>query len=238
MSSNPKYAARISEIRAAHIFRGLGSKQLAEIAQSTRESRYDAGQVIFQPGDACDRLMVIVTGGVNVSFSSQGGKEVIVAELRAGDVIGEMELLSNSRRLTNGIASSKTRLLAMGRPIFEYLLTDQDFTKALLDTVCQRVQQLLVFAEGLSIHSLETRLARLLVSLSETHGRRVGDAIVIDRTISQSVIGQMINASRPRINVQLQSWKDEKLIRLSDNRITILDERMMRTISRQPAASQ
>lgn len=236
MSYSAKNAVRISGLLSANIFGDFDQSQLTEIALTAHEYRYEPGQVIFQPGDPCNQLSIITSGSVNVSFNSEDGKEVIVAELRVGDTIGEMELLSNSRRLTNCVASRKTHILALDKPIFEGLLANPAFTKGLLETICRRLQQSLLFAEGLSIHSLETRLARLLVSMSETHGRRVGDGVVIDRAISQSLIGQMINASRPRINVQLQSWKHEKLIRLSGNRITILDEGAIRTISRSPLA--
>lgn len=237
MSATSKNDRVFNALRHSEAFIDLDLGQIDAIAHAVREHRYEPGQIIFQQSDVCDRLLVVLAGTVSVSFSSEDGKEVIVCELKAGDVVGEMELLSNSRRLTNGIASSRTRLLAMDKRTFERLLGYPAFTKALLTIICRRLQQSLVFAEGLSIHPVETRLARLLVSMSETHGRRVGDGVMIDRSISQSLIGQMVNASRPRVNIQLQSWKNEKLIRVSDNRITILDERAMRCISRSPLAA-
>lgn len=95
-----------------------------------------------------------------------------------------------------------------------------------------------MFAEGMSLHSLEARLARLLLSMSMTYGRRVGDGVMIDRSLSQSLIGQMVNASRPRINIQLQSWRSGKLIHMSGNRITILDEPALRAISKLPRTTE
>ncbi|TGQ54198.1 Crp/Fnr family transcriptional regulator [Mesorhizobium sp. M1C.F.Ca.ET.193.01.1.1] len=238
MSYRTKNEVRIAGLLAASIFGDLDHSRLVEIAQAAHEYRYEPGQLIFQPGDPCNQLSIIASGSVNVSFNSEDGKEVIVAELGVGDTIGETELLSNSRRLTNCVATRKTHLLALDKPTFEGLLPNAAFTRGLLETICRRLQQSLLFAEGLSIHSLETRLARLLLSMSETHGRRVGDGVIIDRAISQTLIGQMINASRPRINIQLQSWKHDNLIRLSRNRITILDEGAIRSISRSPLAER
>lgn len=226
----------LAELLSVEIFRGLDPAQISDVVRAAREGCYDAGQVIFQQGEPCDRLLIVLEGTANVSFSSEDGKEVIICELQKGDIIGEMELLSKRKRLTNCVASSRIRLLVLGKRIFERLLASPAFSRALLNTISRRLQQSLVFAEGVSLHSLETRLARLLVSMSETYGRRVIDGVMIDRTLSQSFIGQMVNASRPRINVQLQSWKNGKLIRLSDNRITILDERALRSISQSPLA--
>lgn len=231
-----RYEKLLSDLLSVELFRELDSVQITDIARAARENFYDAGQVIFQQGEPCEKLLIVLEGTANVSFSSEDGKEVIICELQKGDIIGEMELLSKRKRLTNCVASSRIRMLVLGRRIFERLLGSPAFSRALLNTICRRLQQSLVFAEGVSLHTLETRLARLLVSMSETYGRRVIDGVMIDRTLSQSFIGQMVNASRPRINVQLQSWKNGKLIRLTDNRITILDEQALRSISQSPLA--
>jgi hypothetical protein len=43
----------------------------------------------------------------------------------------------------------------------------------------------------------------------------------------------MINASRPKINAQLRTWRRRKLILFNNSRITILDQRALQHLSRQ-----
>ncbi|RWG82826.1 MAG: cyclic nucleotide-binding domain-containing protein [Mesorhizobium sp.] len=109
MSYRTKNEVRIAGLLAASIFGDLDHSRLVEIAQAAHEYRYEPGQLIFQPGDPCNQLSIIASGNVNVSFNSEDGKEVIVAELGVGDTIGETELLSNSRRLTNCVATRNWR---------------------------------------------------------------------------------------------------------------------------------
>jgi CRP-like cAMP-binding protein len=89
-----------------------------------------------------------------------------------------------------------------------------------------------MFAEGMALYPLETRLARLLLNLGASHGRSTSDGILIEKPISQSRMGQLINASRPRINAQLQAWKSERLIGVRQHRIVIFNKRSLQIISR------
>ena len=227
------YKDRIDALQCVDFFKNFDEDCLNYVARHMRVRTYAQGQVIFQQGDPCSSFYILLTGCVNVYFCSEEGREVIVSELQAGDVIGEVELLSNCSRLTNGIAAQTTRLLALDKSAFEYLLAVPAFSGAFAAAISRRLHQVITFAEGLSIFSLETRLARLLVSMSLTYGKYVSDGILIDRTISQTRIGQLINASRPKINAQLQAWQYENLIRVRKNQITILDRQSLQNLSRQ-----
>lgn len=75
------------------------------------------GQAIFFQGEACDRLRILIDGAVCLSFSAEDGREVIVCELYAGDMLGEMELLSRSKYLANCLAGSRVRMASIDRRI-------------------------------------------------------------------------------------------------------------------------
>jgi CRP/FNR family cyclic AMP-dependent transcriptional regulator len=224
---------RIEELREINFFKDFDDASLNYVARNMRVRTYAPGQVIFQQGDACTSFQVLMSGAVNVYFCSAEGREVIVSEMQVGDVLGEVEIVSNCPRQANAIAATLTRLLTIDKSVFDHLFHVPDFTMALTKAISRRLHQVIEFAEGMSIYSLETRLARLLVNMSETYGKHVGDGILIERNISQSQIGQLINASRPKINAQLQAWKFENLIRVRNNQITILDPRSLQHLSRQ-----
>jgi CRP/FNR family cyclic AMP-dependent transcriptional regulator len=224
---------KLDLIRSIESLKGFDERSLSFIAERARERAYDAGQIIFQHGDVGDFLFIVVAGGVCLSFSSEDGREVIVSEIWAGDIAGEIELILDCQRLTTGVACAGTRVLVIGKSAFASLLAQPPFAGMLLKLLCRHMREALIFAENLAVYPLETRLARLLVAMGRTHGKRVGDGIEIERTISQSRMGQMINASRPKINAQLRTWRRRKLILFNNSRITILDQRALQHLSRQ-----
>ncbi|MBA8879019.1 Crp/Fnr family transcriptional regulator [Phyllobacterium myrsinacearum] len=227
------YEERTKELRELDFFKKLDAESLDYIVRNVRVKTYARGQVIYQQGDACTAFHALLSGGVSVYFCSAEGREVIVSELQVGDVLGDVELVSKCARQANAIADQTTRLLTIEKVIFERLIHTPIFATALMTGMSKRLHQVIEFAEGMSIYSLETRLARLLMNMSETYGKTVSDGILIDRTISQSQIGHLINASRPKINAQLQAWKYENLIRVKNNQITILNRRSLENLSRQ-----
>lgn len=220
-------------LRSVSIFQNLTSEDLSHLAASARELCLEDGQFVFQQGDSSEALFVVAGGRVTISFYSQDGKQVTIEEVHAGEIFGEIELLSGYPRLTNGVAMTPTRVISLKRTEFIRLLKSSAFDNAVIRLLCDRLRNTIIFAESVSMYSLETRLARLLVRLSAVHGKTLVDGILIDRKISQNLIGQMINASRPKINVQMQAWKGSKVIATRDGRILILKPDTLMDLSQQ-----
>ena len=215
------------------VFKGIEMEMLTFIAECGVEKHYPVGKIIFQQGDICDHFAILLDGEISFSFFSEQGKEVVVSEAAPGSVIGGAEIVLGCAWMANASTTKDSTALAFGRPALTKLLTHAPFAKVLMTSLGLMVRETMAFAENLAIHPLETRLARFLIAMSETHGRPVGDGIQIDRILPQGRIGQMINASRPKINAQLRAWHSRNVIRLSDSRIVILDQPALRSLSRQ-----
>lgn len=212
----------------------LDSQTRRDILENTHEHIYAPKNIIFQQDDICDRVTIIISGNITLSIFSEDGKEIIIAEKSAGDILSAAEMILGCHHLANGITTNSSRVVTLARPAFSALMERPGFANTVLTTLSRSMRETLRFAESLAIHSLETRLARLLISLEHNHGRLVGDGILIDRVVSQGRLGQMINASRPKINAQLRAWQSRDLIRLRDGRIVILDPETLRRVSQLP----
>ncbi|MCP4385946.1 MAG: cyclic nucleotide-binding domain-containing protein, partial [Hyphomicrobiales bacterium] len=76
----------------------LDSRQLDHLASQCHPAVYPGGAVIMAEGDFGDAMYVIVDGAVSVSFRDRHGGERRVTDLKAGDIVGEMSLLTGMRR--------------------------------------------------------------------------------------------------------------------------------------------
>ena len=77
-----------------------------------KEEKYRKGQVVFRQGDLGDCMYFIRWGSVGV-FANYGEKnEKKLAELRAGDYFGEMELLDHASRSATVVSLERGTVLS------------------------------------------------------------------------------------------------------------------------------
>jgi CRP-like cAMP-binding protein/thioredoxin reductase/Fe-S-cluster-containing hydrogenase component 2 len=93
----------------------------ALIASGVQARRYEAGETIFEEGQAPDGLYLIRRGSVTVS-RRLGGREVVLSYLSAGNYVGEMALISGSPRTATVKAAVATECLVLEANIFKEVL--------------------------------------------------------------------------------------------------------------------
>ena len=99
----------------------LDASELDALATRTKRSEFDRGAVIVREHDLGDSLFAILHGTTEVSTRS-GRAATHVATLRAGDIFGEMSLLTGARRSATVTAVTPVVALDIGRSAFEPLL--------------------------------------------------------------------------------------------------------------------
>ncbi|HEC1391396.1 TPA: Crp/Fnr family transcriptional regulator, partial [Pseudomonas aeruginosa] len=161
------------------------------------------------------------------------GRELIVNDIRPGEVIGETALIQPNRRETSAYASGAASVLILHRRHFAPLIADTEFLNRALALLCSRLREASGFVERVCLHRLESRLARhLLASLASEQP----EGACATLPTNQSILAAMLNASRPKLNAQLQIWKREGLISCHNDRILINDLGRLRRKAELPAA--
>jgi CRP/FNR family cyclic AMP-dependent transcriptional regulator len=104
------------------LFKGLSPKGLERVASIATEEGYPSGHVLFQEGDAGDRLYVIVEGKTRISRRVAGMGEEALAVLGPGSSFGEMALIDDVPRSADAIVHERTRLLVLSKEAMQDLL--------------------------------------------------------------------------------------------------------------------
>ncbi|MFM8585967.1 MAG: cyclic nucleotide-binding domain-containing protein [Gammaproteobacteria bacterium] len=113
--------------------------ELLPIAAKSKLNRFRAGQVLLTEGDEADSLHLIRSGSVSV-LRSIGGREVVTSYVAAGNYVGEMGLLGNTRRSATVRATVATETISLNAATFDELLQKNPrLRKELEATVRQRV---------------------------------------------------------------------------------------------------
>lgn len=109
--------AKIEALRRAPLFEGLSKRELTELARVTDELAVPVGTVLCKEGGVGGEFFVILDGTADVTRS---GKRL--ATRSAGEFVGEIALLTTSRRTATVTATSPLRC---------FILTGRDFRRVL-----------------------------------------------------------------------------------------------------------
>jgi CRP-like cAMP-binding protein len=123
----------------AKVFPRLKKSQLAEISRRLQPAVYEAGDIIFRQGTKADRFYIIAAGEVSVIHRTSKGDEVELARLGAGEVFGEMGILTETRRSADVRADTAVSLFALDWEDFKEVIERSDPTaRDFMEIVAQR----------------------------------------------------------------------------------------------------
>ena len=104
--------------------------------------QYPAGEIIIQQGDVGNHMYVIQEGVVEV-FRQDKGREILLAELKEGDMIGEMAIFENEVRSASVRAKTDARLLTVDKKNFlRRIHNDPSLAYKLVQKLSRRIREM------------------------------------------------------------------------------------------------
>ena len=94
-----------AELLALELFQGLGASDVALLCMPERVVRFARGAVVFKQGDPADHLLLVVQGQLR-AWAEVGGRSEPVADVFAGELVGEAALFPNAGRRTATLKSA------------------------------------------------------------------------------------------------------------------------------------
>jgi len=207
------------------LFEGLTPTQLDWVAQHAHRRNFEAGRnvmTIEQPGEA---VYVILYGTVKVHIE-QGERDVILAILGVGDMLGEMSLIDSVGRSASAVTLESSLLLWMDKNTFNYMLDNfPPVARNLVKIMSARVRLSDQMIQALATLDVNGRVARQLLAFAEKYPREKDGVTQISITLTQGDIADLVGASRKRVNQAMVLFKEQDLIDDADGRIAIKDSK-------------
>jgi CRP/FNR family transcriptional regulator, cyclic AMP receptor protein len=213
-------------LRRVALFQGLGLAQLTQLRRLLHETALPAGSHFItaeQPGEV---VYVILEGTVKIYVNQPDGREVILAFLGPGDTVGEMSLVDSSGRSANVVTTEPARLFWMDRVTFQACLQRMS---PLSYNLVRLLSSRLRFANEqiLALCTLEVpgRLARQILALADRYGSEgQSGEVTIPLRLTQSDLGEIVGASRERVNQVMMELKQRGFVSVDANhRIQVHD---------------
>ena len=116
MANNPAAERGLKLLEKCALFGALDDKARRELAAHAHPRHFAAGDAICRIDEHGDSMMAVVLGVVRISLPVARGKEIILADLRAGEMFGEIALLDGKPRSANATAPHQLRADGSGAP--------------------------------------------------------------------------------------------------------------------------
>ena len=108
----------------------------------TRCRSFSPGEPICRSGDPGLSMMAVVVGVVRISLPTVRGKELILADLPAGELFGEIAMLDGKPRSANATALTACDLLVLERRnAIPFLEADPAVCLRLMEILCARIRR-------------------------------------------------------------------------------------------------
>ncbi|QJD84675.1 Crp/Fnr family transcriptional regulator [Cohnella herbarum] len=218
-------------LRDFPFFEHLDDEHIAEISKLCSTRIYKKGESIFFEGDEGDELFLVISGVIQI-YQNNSSRDVIFSIFREGDFFGEMALLQNERvRSASARTIEKSTLCVLKKRDFIPLLKSKpEIMIGILETTLDRLRDANKLITELTIIDVRTRIAHMLIRLSEQYGLPSSDGILIDVKLTHQQMADMTGTARETVTKSLLELQQEQFIRIDQKKILVCNIDALRTM--------
>ena len=188
------------------------------------ERRFAPKDTIFTPGDPDDQLYFLLSGVVRLYKIYGDYKEATTAFLKDSGVFGKLNLVEGRWQDVFAEAVTEARVASIQKASLERVIkSDPEFALRLFSSLSERLRQSDEVIESLLHREVSTRLATLLVNLSERFGEDISADVLIDVRLTHQDLANMIASTREAVSKVMSELQRDGVIEIRSRRIAILD---------------
>ncbi|MGD9683339.1 MAG: Crp/Fnr family transcriptional regulator [Candidatus Obscuribacterales bacterium] len=227
-----KTAQKLFTLKQSEIFESFNPVELGRLLGILEELELPKHHVLFSPGDPCDAIFFIEKGRVRVTRLSPEGKTVILALLGPGELIGEAAW-EYGEHDSYAETLDESRIYQIGRDAFQnFIRQNPEFGLRLIQILGGRLKQAQARIEDLVFRQVPSRVARLLLTLAENHGRVTPSGIRVEFPLTHQEIADMVGSSRVTVTQILNRFRSSNWIDIESKRVTIHDQEALEDLVR------
>jgi CRP/FNR family transcriptional regulator, cyclic AMP receptor protein len=218
--------ANPSDLGKLELFGGLSASELTRVNDLLGHTTFPTGAMIMTATQPGEMAYIIIDGTLKVSTLEAGGRELTLALLGPGEIVGELALADRSGRSADVTTLEPSTLVWIDRGSFEGLRRDiPAITENLLRLLARRLRLANAQLQAMATLDVHGRVARQLLALADALGEELLDGGVrIPLRITQSDLASLVGATRVRVNEVLVGFTRRNSIAVDGkHRITIRD---------------
>lgn len=200
--------ARLANV---HLFKGLDI-DLAPFEARSNWRRFDPDEVLVDFDELSTDVYFLLSGEVRVLMRTASGREVILNEMKPGEVFGELAALDGIKRSANVTALTRGEACVMPASVFkELLFANRPVAERLFCLMASRLRELNAKFMEQTVLDLRHRLYSELLRLSVPRGDK-GVERVITPPPFHHIVAARIGCRREQITREFSMLTQEGLI--------------------------
>lgn len=211
-------------------------RKLGTLGQTLTFSRNE--HLYFQ-GDEAVNVYVLESGTVKATRTDENGHETLLKIHGPGSLLGMSALRPVAVRDANGIAIDEVKTACFTRDeFFSYMRSDGELGVLLVRVLLKRQQQLHARVSDVTGHSVEQRLARVLLQLHAEVATRVPQGMEPVLPITHEELATLVLSRRQYVTAILRTFVSNGLIENKRREIRIINpDRLGHVISKSPVTA-
>jgi CRP-like cAMP-binding protein len=212
---------QLNTLSSSTLFQGIAPSSLELIFKDLRADiqRYRNPALIASEGEVCRGISLVLEGSVDVKKVHLSGKETAITTLYPGDTFGEVIIFSDHKHFPSSLFSGiDTVILHISEEaVLRICKVKPEFLRNLMGLLSNKVMMMNDKVRMLSYDRLKQRVASYLMAQYRMQGT---SEIILPH--NRQEMADYLGMPRPSLSRELQSLKDEGLIRYHKNKFHLL----------------
>ncbi len=202
----------------------LNEAYLRKLATLGQERAFRRNKHLYLQGDKAAHVYVLKSGTVKATRTDENGHETLLKIHGPGSLLGLSALRPVAVRDANAIAVDEADTACFSRDdFFEYMRSDGELGVLLVRVLLKRQQQLHARVSDVTGHSVQQRLARVLLQLHAEIATRIPAGTEPILPITHEDLATLVLSRRQYVTSILRSFVSGGLIENRRQRIRLLN---------------
>ncbi len=184
------------DLKSISVFSTLNPSELKEIIPYIQPVSFKKKDIIFSEGDPSEWFYIVAEGKIKITKLSQEGKELILEIIPPLDFFGGLAVIRGFPYPANAIAMDDAELLRISRSnILRILDRFPSLMYCMAMQLGDRMKESHEALKNIALERVESRIASLLLKLSDKTGKKTGEGIMIDMKLTKQDIAEMVGTT-------------------------------------------
>lgn len=217
---------KVELLKQAQIFSELSETEVLFVAGRVSLREFKKGQVILYEEDTNQYMYSVLKGEVKVFYTTEDGKESVVAFHGAGESFGEVSLIDQQTIPATVAAVEPSLVMIVGRDdFFEIVYNLPKVMNQLLLLLSGRLRQSWSQVRMLHFKDASYRVMTAIRDLSLDRGESVPEGVLIKLRLTHQNIADMTGLTRETVTRVIDKWKKMELITINEDRHMLIKDK-------------
>jgi CRP/FNR family transcriptional regulator len=205
-------------LRRAPFFCDLDDATFQFFLASAITRDYDADEIVAWENEITDGVSIIISGWLKGVKTTLTGREQILRTFGPGDTFGMITVLADTPNHLRIVTLEKCEIQKIPGDVFINRINDNPaFSYYLIRYLSQNLSTMIGLVEDLSLKSVESRLAKFILSQSENN------IYLRKKWETQDLIAARIGTVPDVLSRIMRNFEDEGIIHFDRQQITVID---------------